>query len=103
MSKPILGYWKIRGLAAQIRYMFYYVGVDFEDVTYEVGAAPDYDKSSWFGVKPSMPHQYPNLPYLIDGDVNLTETAAIMKYIAHKWKPSLLGSNSVEYANAEML
>ena len=50
-----------------------------------------------------MPHDYPNLPYLIDGDVNLTETAAIMKYIAHKWKPELLGSNSAEYANAEMI
>ena len=22
---PVLGYWKIRGLAAQIRYMFYYL------------------------------------------------------------------------------
>ena len=103
MSKPTLGYWKIRGLAAQIRYMFFYVGVDFEDVTYEIGEAPGFDKSCWFGVKPSMPHQYPNLPYLIDGDVNLTETAAIMKYIAHKWKPSLLGANSAEYAFAEML
>ncbi len=50
-----------------------------------------------------MPHMYPNLPYLIDGDVYLTETTAIMKYIAHKWKPSLLGLTSVEFANAEML
>ena len=24
-TTPILGYWKIRGLAAQIRYMFYYL------------------------------------------------------------------------------
>ena len=103
MSKPILGYWNIRGLAAQIRYMFYYCGVDFEDVTYDVGPAPEFDRSAWFSVKPSMPHDYPNLPYLIDGDVNLTETAAIMKYIAHKWKPELLGATSVEYANAEMI
>lgn len=102
-SKPTLGYWKIRGLAAQIRMMFFYAGVDFEDVTYEVGPAPAFDRSSWFGVKPTMPHAFPNLPYLIDGAVTLTETAAIMKYIAHKWKPALLGTTAAEFATAEML
>ena len=56
MSKPILGYWDIRGTAAQIRYMFYYLGVDFEDVIYVIGPAPEFDKSCWFGVKPSLPH-----------------------------------------------
>ena len=50
-----------------------------------------------------MPHSFPNLPYLIDGDFTLTETAAIMKYISHKWKPELLGATSAEFATAEML
>lgn len=47
----MLGYWKIRGLAAQIRYMFAYLSVEFEDKMYEVGDAPDYDRSSWLDVK----------------------------------------------------
>jgi len=83
--------------------MFYYCGVDFEDVVYEYGPAPEFHRDNWMKVKFTMPHDYPNLPYLIDGDFNLTETAAIMKYIAHKWKPELLGANSHEYANAEMI
>ena len=84
--------------------MFYYAGVEFDDVMYEAGPAPTWDKSSWFkDAKPHMPHDYPNLPYLIDNEFALTETAAIMKYIAHKWKPELLGANSVEFANAEMV
>ena len=50
-TPPTLGYWKIRGLAAPIRYMFYQLGVHFSDVTYDTGDAPDYDKSSWLDVK----------------------------------------------------
>ena len=34
-SKPILGYWKIRGLAQQIRYELKFLGVDFEEHHYE--------------------------------------------------------------------
>ena len=77
-SKPTLGYWKIRGLAAQIRYMFYYLNIDFEDTLYEAGDAPDFDKSCWTDVKETLGLEYPNLPYLIDGETKLTETVAIM-------------------------
>ena len=102
-SKPKLGYWHIRGLAAQIRYMLHYAKVDFEDVTYEMGPAPEWSKACWFDVKPNMGLDFPNLPYFFDGELNLTETAAIMKYIAHKWAPELLGKSSAEYARAEMM
>ena len=44
-TKPVLGYWKTRGLGAQIRYMFAYLNIEFEDKTYELGDAPDFDKS----------------------------------------------------------
>ena len=83
--------------------MFYYAQVDFEDVMYEHGPAPEWSHDQWRSVKPNMPHAYPNLPYLIDGDFTLTETAAIMKYIARKWKPELLGTTPAEYATAEMM
>ena len=37
---------------------------------------------------------FPNLPYLIDDDYQITESAAIQKYICAKWgKPELLGKN----------
>lgn len=82
-TRPVLGYWKIRGLAAQIRYMFYFLNVDFEDKLYEVhGETPDWDRSEWLDEKFSLGLEFPNLPYLIDGETKITETVAIMQYIA---------------------
>lgn len=77
-SKPIHGYWNIRGLGAQIRYMFHYLKVDFEDKEYVCGDAPEFDKTCWTDVKHTLGFEYPNLPYLIDGETMLTETVAIM-------------------------
>lgn len=47
--------------------------------------------------------EYPNLPYLFDEDVKLTETLAIMQYVAKKWKPELLGRNAAEVGRIHML
>ena len=90
-QKPILGYWKIRGLAANIRYQLSYCGVDWQDVEYEQGDGPEFSRESWMSVKYNLGFDFPNLPYFIDGDFKLTETMAIHKYIAEKWKPELLG------------
>ena len=103
MSKPALGYWKIRGLAAQIRYVLHYANVDFDDVLYDVSAAPEFSRASWTDVKHTLGFDFPNLPYFSDGDFKLTESAAIIKYICKKWAPELLGADEQEYANAEML
>ena len=43
------------------------------------------------------------MPYLIDENVRLTETLAIMKYVAKKWKPELLGRNAAEVGRVNML
>ena len=83
--------------------MFYYCNVNFADVVYETGDAPDFDKSSWLDVKQTLGLEYPNLPYLIDGDVKLTETVAIMQYIARKFRPDLMGTNAAEVGRANML
>lgn len=50
-----------------------------------------------------MGFDFPNLPYLIDGDLKLTESKAIIKYLARKWDKRLLGRNEVEVGIAEML
>ena len=47
--------------------------------------------------------ELPNLPYLFDESVRLTETLAIMKYIAKKWKPELLGRTAAEVGRVNML
>ena len=78
-TKPTLGYWKIRGLGQQIRYMFAYLNVPFEDKQYEFKGTPEnLDRSNWTDAKFLLGLEYPNLPYLIDGDTKLTETKAII-------------------------
>ena len=102
-SKPTLGYWNIRGLGAQIRYLLLVADVDFEDKLYDVGPAPEFSRDSWLDVKFTLGLDYPNLPYMIDEDMKITETVAIMKYVCGKWKPELLGKNPAEMAVAEMM
>jgi glutathione S-transferase len=102
-TKPKLGYWDIRGLGAQIRYMFAYLKVDYDYVPYACGDGPDFDKTSWTNVKETMGFEYPNLPYLEDGKTKITETFGIMKYIAKKYDPSLLGRSAADLGRIEML
>ena len=70
-DKPELGYWAIRGLAQPIRLLLNYTGTEFVDKKYEVtGSAPNWDVSSWFGIKFSLGLDFPNLPYYMDGKVS---------------------------------
>ncbi|KAL5250186.1 hypothetical protein ACHWQZ_G016046 [Mnemiopsis leidyi] len=80
-----LGYWKIRGLGEPIRLLLAFAQADYEEVAYECGDAPEFDKSCWLDVKFNLGLEFPNLPYLIDGDVKLTQTVAIMHYLSNKY------------------
>ncbi|XP_074652884.1 glutathione S-transferase Mu 3-like [Tubulanus polymorphus] len=83
-KKPILCYWDIRGLAQPIRFLLAYCGIEFTDKKLECGEAPDYNKDCWFNVKYSLGLDFPNLPYYIDGDVKITQSNAILRYIGRK-------------------
>ena len=102
-SKPVLCYWDIRGLAQPIRLLLTYVGTDFEDKLLSCGPAPDFDKSCWFDNKFSHGLDFPNLPYYIDGDVKVTQSNAILRFIARKYNKELLGKNETEMALADMM
>ena len=85
-----LGYWKVRGYGQPIRYMLAHAGVEFEETLYTMDEA---DK--WHGQdKKSLPLDFPNLPYLFDGDVKLTQTNAILRYLGRKL--NMAGSNEME-------
>lgn len=94
-NKPILGYWTTRGLGAPIIYLLKHIGVDFELKEYDIKVKPDgtFSGDEWTSVKPTMPLDFPNLPYFIDGEVKLTENFAIFEYICAKWNPDLLGKD----------
>lgn len=83
-----------------------YCGVNFEEKRYEATwneETQEWDRSHWLDEKFNLGLEYPNLPYLLDEDVKLTETLAIMQYIAKKWKPELLGRNAAEVGRVHML
>ena len=63
------------------RYIFAFAGVDYEDKRYTAGT------DEWAQEKENLGFDYPNLPYIIDGDFKLTESAAVTTYICEKWCP----------------
>ena len=91
-NTPVLGYWKIRGLGAAIRYQLEHCGVNYDlDEYVQGGKETNYSNDHWNNVKYEKGLDFTNLPYLIDGSFKLTETLAIHRYVAEKWNPELLG------------
>ena len=99
----ILGYWKIRGLAEPIRLIMEHLGVNYKDELYEQGPGPEFSRESWLSKKPTLGLDFPNLPYLIDSPIKITESLAIIRYICHKFEPKLLGTKLEEWAYVDML
>jgi glutathione S-transferase len=92
-NKIKLGYWGIRGRAQNSRLLLAYTGADWEDVKYA-------DPNQWFGNdKIHLGLEFPNLPYLIEGDLKISESAAIERYIAQRSdKKELLGKDLADSA-----
>ncbi|PVD24750.1 hypothetical protein C0Q70_15235 [Pomacea canaliculata] len=88
-------------LAQPIRLLLNYVGEDFEDLYYEQGDAPGYSREAWYKVKYTLGFPFPNLPYYIDGDTKITQSNAILRYIAGKH--NLLGQTEEEKLNVDIL
>ncbi|XP_038235859.1 glutathione S-transferase 2-like [Dermochelys coriacea] len=97
-----LGYWDIRGLAHAIRLLLEYTSTPYEDKQYcASGEGPDYDISQWTNEKEKLGLDFPNLPYLIDGQTKLTQSNAILRYIARKHK--MAGESEEEIQRVDML
>jgi len=96
--KVKLGYWGIRGKAQSIRLLLSFSGVDFEDHTYT-------SADKWFKEdKLHLGLNFPNIPYLIDGEYNISEASAIQRYVIRKWgNKELLGKNVHDNAQVESL
>uniref|UniRef100_H2ZPT7 glutathione transferase n=1 Tax=Ciona savignyi TaxID=51511 RepID=H2ZPT7_CIOSA len=95
MSKILLGYWDLRGLGEPIRVMLEHLGVEYDEKKFGHYKSGDgWDRSEWRSVKFTLGFDYPNLPYLTDGDVKVSESWAIMKYLARKFK--VLGAANEE-------
>ena len=82
-----------------------YAGAEYESVEYEAFPKKEggWDVSSWFGVKPGLVEKngIMNLPYIIDGDVVITQSNACLMYIGRKF--GLLGSTEADLAAVEQV
>ncbi|XP_070601213.1 glutathione S-transferase Mu 1-like isoform X1 [Erythrolamprus reginae] len=102
-----LGYWNIRGLAHTIRLLLEYTKTPYKEKQYVLGGevgnnevksentskgikrlgfALNVDMTDWTSVKEKLGLDFPNLPYLIDGERKITQSNAILRYIARKHK-----------------
>jgi len=84
-----IGYWKLRGLVGGIRVLLEYVGEEWNETHYEAHFRDgQWDRSEWQDVKKTTEIQskfaFPNIPWMKDGDVCLSQSTAILKYIARK-------------------
>ena len=102
-TKPNFGNWKMRGLAEHIRAILAYKDVDFNDVTYEQTDGPEFSSEAWTSIKFTLGLDFPDLPYLIDGDVKISEQSAITKFVAKKYAPELLPQTDKEFAELEQV
>ena len=69
--------------------MLNYLKLDYDDKMY---TSPE----SWGADKGTLPMDFPNLPYIIDGKHAQSETIAIMEYLASKYNPSMIGKTAEE-------
>jgi len=88
-----LTYFPIRGLGETPRLLLVDNGVEFEDHRLADG--------EWEKLKPTM--EFGQVPCLNDGDFQLVQTGAIMRYLAHKIGKGLHGSTDKEAARIDMI
>jgi len=86
-TQVTLGYWDIRGLGEPIRAFLEYLEIPYNQEKIAT-------QEQWAERKETLNTLFPNLPYLIDGEITLTESEAIFTHLSLKaGKPELLGKN----------
>jgi glutathione S-transferase len=87
------GYWGVRGRGQITRLVCAHTGVKWEDKVYQ---SPE----EWFGQdKQELGILFPNLPYIIDGDIKVSESDILPRYVIKKsGQTELLGKNARDMA-----
>merc|ERR1712123_337595 len=76
-----VGYWSIRGLVGFIRLIDVYTNEGIKWVNYEVA---QYEQWVEEKAKNEAGFDFPNLPWMKDGDLKITQSLAILKYTARR-------------------
>ena len=94
----------MRGLGAPLRSMCMWSGTPFIAACHQLPADVDYLGAKWFlEDKPILKEMNPlvNLPYVVDGDMVITQTNACISYLGRKF--GLWGATAVEISQCEQL
>ena len=81
MSVIKVGYWALRGRVEPIHMYLEYKDVPYEKIVY----TKDNFQKWLLEDRYTLNIDFPNMPYLIDGDVKLTQTKCILKYLEGKY------------------
>eukprot|EP01121_Diplochlamys_sp_Union-15-3_P012913 TRINITY_DN3937_c0_g1_i1.p1 TRINITY_DN3937_c0_g1~~TRINITY_DN3937_c0_g1_i1.p1 ORF type:complete len:227 (-),score=33.79 TRINITY_DN3937_c0_g1_i1:59-739(-) len=101
-NKVVIAYWDIRGLANPVRFILEYTKTPYVDKQYVAKGSPgNWDVSDWLNDKEKLGLDFPNLPYLIDGDLKVTQSNTILRYLGNK--NGLSGKDNKEKAIVDML
>lgn len=97
-GKITVVYWDICGLAQPIRLALALAGVEFADVRIDAKnpGSPEY-KQVWFDAKNVVGQSvvFPNLPYILDGGVGLSQSNTCLRYVGRKY--DLMGPPGCEH------
>jgi glutathione S-transferase len=94
---PQLFYWNIRGLGSFICMAFAAANKDYQLHEYTGETS-----NEWFGKdKLNLPMTLPNLPYLKDDQLYISEHDAIFRHVFRKYKPEFLGDSLNEQAEID--
>lgn len=101
-----VGYWNIRGLGAPLRMMVMYSGVPLHATCYDAKPKKDgsgFESPEWASVKPALKEKHPmiNLPYIIDGDVIVSQSTACFLYLGRRL--DMLGDTPEQLSQCEEL
>jgi len=92
-----LGYWPLRGYGEPSRLLLRYTETEWTDA--EIPLTEEGMKS-WFGDKKlNLGLDFPNLPYLIDGDVKVTQSVAVIRHLGRKFN---LAPSEADQTKADM-
>ena len=91
------GYWNCKGVSEGIRYLIAYLGFEWSEYN-------PVDKDDWAKKREIVGGDFPNLPYIADGENRITETSAIPMYLILKsGKGDLLGKDFHDQATVRMI
>ena len=89
-SKIIIGDWSIKGRSEILRQLCEFLCLPYQNKIYT-------DPNEWFLIdKPFLKSDFPNVPYILDGDKVITETEACALYIISKSNKLELGGSDLD-------